>query len=189
MKKPSAQGNDYRWLAGLLVLTAVLIILGLKAAQARGNPSDALAQADQVARLEGPQLKLAAIATTAPTEPDAAPAAQEEDDPFPAHPEEQINWAVRNQKPAMILFHSLTCIPCKKMEQLVKEVRGDYENAIVFVDVITDDRANIPLLRQAGVRTIPTSFFMLPSGEAKGTIGAMTKEALVRELDSLVAGE
>ena len=89
----------------------------------------------------------------------------------------------------MILFHSTNCIPCKKMERLVAEVRGDYQPNLVFIDVITNDRANWPLIQQAGVRTIPTSYFVHASGAGKRLVGAMSEEALRVELSALLGGE
>lgn len=111
-----------------------------------------------------------------------------DDDPLPADPAGQVDWIIRNKRPAMILFHSLTCIPCKAMEELVSKVRSDYEPEIVFIDVVTDDRNNWPLLNQAQIRTIPTSFFILSSGEGKRAIGAMGEAEFRAELDALLEG-
>ena len=96
---------------------------------------------------------------------------------------------MRNEKPAMILFRSTNCIPCKRMEKLVDQVRGDYEPDIVFIDVIVHDRTNIELIRQARIQAIPTSFFIKASGQGKRFVGATSKEVLRAELANLLEKE
>lgn len=108
---------------------------------------------------------------------------------MPSGPAAQVEWAIKNHKPAMILYHSTTCIPCKAMEQLVAKVRGDYEPGVVFIDVITNDRANLSLIQQSKIQAIPTTFFLTSSGQAKRVVGAMKEEALRTELTNLKAGQ
>ncbi len=120
--------------------------------------------------------------------PPTATLSTESNDPFPANPAAQVQWVTRNKKPAMILYHSTNCIPCKAMEQLVKKVRADYEPAVVFVDVITNDRANLPEIRRAGIQVIPTTFFVSSSGQIKKQVGAMPEDSLRAELARLRAG-
>lgn len=96
---------------------------------------------------------------------------------------------MRNKKPAMILFHSTNCIPCKAMDKLVKKVRADYEPGIVFIDVITNNNYNTALIRSAQIQTIPTTFLLRRSGEGKRVVGAMNEEALRAELAGLLAGD
>jgi thiol:disulfide interchange protein len=109
-------------------------------------------------------------------------------DPYPTNPTAQVDWVLRNNKPAMLLFHSTDCIPCKAMEQLVKKVRSDYEPHVVFVDVVTNDRANLGLIQQARIQAIPTTFFVSSSGQMSRVVGAMKEEALRAELATLRAG-
>ena len=96
---------------------------------------------------------------------------------------------MRNGKPALVFFHSTTCIPCKNMDALIARVRGDYEPAIVFVDVIVTDRANADLIRQARIQAIPTTFFVNNAGQGRGIMGGMDEAKLRAELDRLVNGE
>jgi len=100
-----------------------------------------------------------------------------------------VQWVLRNRKPAMVLFHSTNCRACIMMMEVVKTVRAEYEPAIVFIDVITNDQSNSDLVRQAQIRAIPTSFFITGSGQGKGFIGAMKQEDLRSELASLMPTE
>jgi len=179
---------DYRWLAGGLIALAVVGILGFKATQAR--PLEPLPTPETPAAtlaMPGPKAPADDDQTEMPTgEP--ANTSQDDEDPLPTDPVGQLEWAERHQRPVMVLFHSTTCIPCKAMDKLLQQVRADYEPEIVFVDIITNDRANSALVQQAGIRAIPTSFFVSSAGEGKRFVGAMQEEALRAELDALLEG-
>jgi thiol:disulfide interchange protein len=110
-------------------------------------------------------------------------------DPYPSDPAAQVRWVTRNKKPAMLLYHSTNCIPCKAMEALVAKVRADYEPDVVFVDIITNDPANSTEVRRSGIRYIPTTFFASSSGQSEQVVGAMEEEALRVWLDDLKAGK
>ena len=173
-----------------LAVGAILaaVILGVVAFKIAGQQSRA-------------PLALQSVSTPAPTVPVTRPtsatilgpalptaAVTSGVDPFPESPAAQVEWVARNKKPALILVHSTTCIPCKLMEQLVGKVRADYEPDVVVVDVIITDRANLDLIRQLGIQAIPTTFLVSSSGQAKRVLGAMKEEALRAELASLKAG-
>lgn len=184
-----------RWWIGAAVLVTAVVILVLKAQQGRSaslasEGSQSTLKVATGAPIEGPMPAMTR-ADTAPaaTLPESAIASTPTLEPMPADPVGQIRWASTYKKPMMILFHSTNCIPCKMMEKLVGEVRGDYEPGVVFVDVITNDRANLPLIRQAGIQAIPTSFFIKPSGQGKRYVGAMQEDVLKAELANLLAEE
>ncbi len=111
-----------------------------------------------------------------------------ESDPYPTEPAEQIEWVLRHNHPAMILFHSTNCKPCKVMTGLVQQVRTDFQH-IAFIDVITNDRANAQLVQRAQIRAIPTSVFVMASGQGSGFVGAMSEEDLRAELIKLLVEE
>lgn len=111
--------------------------------------------------------------------------------PSPAtdDPAAQIEWVERNKKPALIVYHSTNCVPCLKMEALVKAVRGDYEPKVTFIDVLTNVEANVDLWMEAEIRSIPTSDFLSVSGEKNRVVGLMAEEHLRSELARLAAGK
>ncbi len=104
-------------------------------------------------------------------------------------PAAQIQWAERNRKPALIVYHSTNCVPCLKMEALVKTVRRDYEPKVTFINVLTNLEANTDLWMDAGIRSIPTSDFRSVSGETNRVVGLMTEQALRTELVRLASGK
>lgn len=177
-RSSSAEQPDRRWVVGLLVIVAVIAILGYKAVEARSAaPVPFSPESVEMLPMAGP----------APAPAATAASAAQQTDPFPATPAEQASWAQRNGKGAMILFHSTNCKPCLIMEDLVKKVRADYEPDVVFVDVVTNNQANLAYVRASGIRMIPTSFFVTRDGQVKTTIGAISEAALRAELARLKA--
>ncbi len=185
-KKKTEKSANKRLLLGIIVGAVVLVVVGLKILGQRSAQPLKLSAESAAMLTQAP-----AQATSAPLLGPALPAATPapDGDPFPASPAAQIAWLQRQRKPAMILFHSTNCIPCKTMEQLVKKVRVDYEPEVVFVDVITNDRANLTLIRQAMIQAIPTTFFVSSSGQSKRVVGAIKEETLRAELSRLKAGQ
>lgn len=186
-----AKGNK-RWLVGAAVAAAVIAVLGFKVVTARNATSIPL-PTEMLAPVTATMAREFTVNTPPPAPSAQATAASTgvvaQDDPFPSSPGEQVDWVLRHRKPAMVLFHSTNCIPCKAMEQLVKKVRADYESDVVFVDVVTNDRANMALIQTAQIRAIPTSFFFQRSGKSKRIVGAMKEEAFRAELANLLSAE
>lgn len=165
---------DNRVIAGGLVGVAILAIVLFKIA---GSQASAVA----VTPVPTNAVVLGPVAPTA--------AASSGEDAYPSTPAAQVQWVYRNNQPAMLLYHSTNCIPCKAMEALVAQVRADYEPDVVFVDIITNDANNSLEVRRSGIRYIPTTFFVSASGESEQVVGAMKEEDLRAKLESLKAGE
>jgi thiol-disulfide isomerase/thioredoxin len=181
MKPAESTQAGWRQLAIALVAVGILIILSSKVFT-RSGPTAGFVVAETQAE--------AAVPTLATRPPDASTessVATQEADPFPQHAADQVEWAMRSHSPAIILFHSTTCKPCKLMEETVKKVRPDFEAQIAFIDVVVSDGSNADLLRQAQIRAIPTTIFLTISGDSYGFIGAMEEEALRAELARLVS--
>ena len=189
---PKPQQTPWRALVGGAVVLAVIVIVIVKVGAKPPNPPAIAVELPTVVVAVGaPQMEVS-VATPlggvgTPTQPVASvttlPA-----EPWPDTPAAQVGYIVRNHKPAMVLFHSTNCIPCKAMEKLVGQVRGDYEPEIAFIDVITSDSANNELLRQAQIRAIPTSFFFSVQGQSTRVVGAMKEDVLRSTLNGLLVG-
>jgi thiol-disulfide isomerase/thioredoxin len=170
--------GSWRWLAAGIVLAAIVLILTAKGP--RSSTTGGLAIADTSAIAAVPTLQ---------TPADTASATQPQAGSWPADPAAQVDWVLENKKAALILFHSTNCKPCIAMTALVEEIRPDYAEQIVFVDVVTNDTANATLVRRAGIQTIPTTYFITSSGTGHGYIGLMKEEDVRAELDKLIVTE
>ena len=174
MKKVKGQIHkrtlDTRLMVGIIVGLIVVAVIVIKVASGQRSTAG-----------DGTTAEPANVSATATT-------SQVEADPYPSSPGLQVAWVERNKKPAMILYHSTNCIPCKAMDELVKKVHADYEPDLVFIDVITNDASNNAEVGRSGIRFIPTTFFVSISGEKNVVVGAMEEDALRAELTRLQAG-
>jgi thiol:disulfide interchange protein len=100
-------------------------------------------------------------------------------------PEALFDQALENGQPVLAFFHSLNCIPCMQMMEIVADVYPEFENEVVLVDVDVYDRQNQSLLRRASIRTIPTVIFIDRSGEGEIYIGVMEADQLQTTLSGL----
>lgn len=78
---------------------------------------------------------------------------------------------------------SVKCIPCKKMQPIMKEIEQEYAGKVkvVFYDVWTE--AGKPYGKQYGIRVIPTQVFLDKDGkEYFRHEGYFPKEDLVKVL-------
>ena len=103
-------------------------------------------------------------------------------------PQTQFEAAVQDHRPTLVLFHSLTCIPCKLMEERVNEVRPEFEDRITFVDVNVYDSENRDFIRAAQVRGIPTTVLVDAQGQGQTIMGAVSEEQLREHLRQLLDG-
>lgn len=85
----------------------------------------------------------------------------------------------------MIDLGAKTCVPCKMMEPILKELTEEYRGraAIVFVDV-WEERA---LGRQFGVQAIPTQIFFDRHGrEVYRHVGFFSRQDIKKWVDMLL---
>jgi len=87
----------------------------------------------------------------------------------------------------MVDVGSTTCIPCKMMEPVMKNLRHDYMDraAIIFVNINKDDSA----ARTFKIRAIPTQIFYDQNGVEKWRHeGFLNQETCVQKIDELLKG-
>jgi len=167
-----------RWLAACLLLVA-LVAVAVVLRQARSSSSGAALQGEACPASGEAAADSCALPAGTPTTPE----------PYPAQAAAQVDWVLRYRQPAMVLFYSHLCRPCVMMEALVQMVRRDYEPAVTFIAVASNQSANAALVRRMGVGTIPASFFLSAAGESKRVIGLMKQQELRAELARLAAGQ
>lgn len=88
-----------------------------------------------------------------------------------------------NIKVTFIELGSTRCIPCKKMEPIIEEIKKEYKGQVkvVFHDVWTDEGR--PYIKKFKIRIIPTQVFLDKDGkEYYRHEGFFPKEELVKIL-------
>ena len=103
-------------------------------------------------------------------------------------PEVQLQAALDAGQPTLAFFHSLTCVPCKEMTAIVKEVQPEFAGSIVLVDVDVYDQRNAALLQSSRIHTIPTLIFFDRAGKSQVHMGVMEADQLRQTLIALGGG-
>ena len=85
----------------------------------------------------------------------------------------------------MVDLGSTSCVPCKLMEPILKEMREKYKGraAVLFVDVVKDRES----ARRFNIRAIPTQIFFDAAGkEVWRHAGFLEKKVIIEKLDALL---
>ena len=90
----------------------------------------------------------------------------------------QLKQALGDEKPTIVFFHSTTCDPCIQMMENVGSAYPEFSKSIVLVDVIVSDVRNHELLRDQGVRFIPSLVFYDRHGQSEIVYGVKTSEEI-----------
>jgi thioredoxin 1 len=86
-------------------------------------------------------------------------------------------------KVTFVELGSVKCIPCKKMQPIMKEIEEEYKGQVkvVFYDVWTAEGK--PYIKEFGIRAIPTQVFLDKDGnEYFRHLGFFAKNELVEVL-------
>jgi thioredoxin 1 len=155
-------------IALVIVLVVIVAVLGLKSARKEPAAPDNAAASASATRQD-----------TAEETPEA--------DLSPAR--RALAEAKEQGRPALLCIHSKTCIPCKAMEALLREIDPEFKGRVPFVKVLVDDPQEQSLVEEYQIELIPTTFLLDRHGkQVQKRVGVWPKEELVAELKRL-AGE
>jgi thioredoxin 1 len=101
--------------------------------------------------------------------------------PAESNTEEDFKKALLSGKPILVDFGANSCIPCRQMRPILKEVGKEYAGkaSVLVIDVYKYQR----LASNYGIRLIPTLIFFDSKGkEIFRNMGAMGKEKIVEKL-------
>lgn len=191
----STTGSVRPWQIAVLVGVALLVvgILWLKKQSLTPQPAvvvePALALATPTASAESnPDSGLAAQAVT--LEAQSPPLESVSDLALrPGEsPEEQLKRLLAAGRPIFAFFHSTTCYQCIQMTGIVEQIYPEFADRVALVDVNVYAEANQSLLRQAGIRVIPTLIFVDHTGTGQSYTGVMPAEQLRATLEGLAGG-
>lgn len=92
--------------------------------------------------------------------------------------EERYNQALQEKQPTFVFLHSLDCIPCKAMMDIVAKVQPEFEGQVVLIDVDVYQQSNLNIMRREGLQMIPTLVFYDRRGERQVQVGVMQPDQL-----------
>ena len=104
--------------------------------------------------------------------------------PAESNTEEDFKKALLSGKPVLVDFGANSCVPCRQMRPILKEVGKKYAEkaSVLVIDVYKYQR----LASDYGVRLIPTLIFFDSKGkEIFRNMGAMEKEKIVEKLKEI----
>lgn len=98
----------------------------------------------------------------------------------------KLSKALANRKVVVLCFHSTTCQPCIEMDEIIEEIKPDFEDKVAFISIVVDDPEERPLIEKYEIQLIPTTFIFNKKGEAIKQVGVMPKDQLTDTLQKLV---
>ncbi|MFH1635069.1 MAG: thioredoxin fold domain-containing protein [Chloroflexota bacterium] len=99
--------------------------------------------------------------------------------------EAQLDAALQEKRPTFIFLHSLDCIPCKEMMEVVAQVYPEFQEQVVLIDVDVYEQRNANILRREGLQAIPTLVFYDSTGERYMHVGVLPAEQMRTVLQNL----
>lgn len=103
--------------------------------------------------------------------------------------EAQLDQALTEHRPTFVFLHSLECIPCKAMMEVVDQIYPEFRDSVVLIDVDIYDRDNTNLLRRENLQFLPTLVFYDGNGKRQMHISVMEPEQFRQTLGALAAGQ
>ncbi|GAB4575015.1 MAG: hypothetical protein Kow0077_24460 [Anaerolineae bacterium] len=102
-------------------------------------------------------------------------------------PQVQLQTALANGRPTVVFFHSLTCEPCIQMMETVNLIYPEFADQITLVDVNVSDTRNHSLLREQGIRLIPSLVYYDRQGRSEISYGVMAHSVFRQQLLELTS--
>jgi len=93
-------------------------------------------------------------------------------------------WIYEGKKPCIIDFYADWCGPCKLVAPIMKELAAEYKDNIIFYKIDVDVEKELAAV--FGVNSIPRILFVPMEGQPQVAVGALPKEAMVRQINSIL---
>lgn len=100
---------------------------------------------------------------------------------------EQLETALNEGQPVWVMFGTNNCPYCVKLKKIFDELKPEYEDQVVFIDVNLDIRENYDLGMEYQIRYVPVTYIYDKEGNVSFTEGGLLeKELLIKELDKVI---
>lgn len=90
---------------------------------------------------------------------------------------------VQSKSPVMIDFFANWCGPCKMLSPVIDDIAKEYNGKLKVVKIDVDKAGEAAT--KFGVMSIPTIVFVKDGEEVGRSVGALPKQALVKELERI----
>ncbi|MDR1938474.1 MAG: thioredoxin [Tannerellaceae bacterium] len=96
-------------------------------------------------------------------------------------------WVYEGDKPCIVDFYADWCGPCKKVSPILRDLAILYKNDIIVYKVDVDTESE--LAEAFGIQSIPTLLFFPKEGEPHITLGALSRDEIVEQIDHYLLGK
>ena len=96
--------------------------------------------------------------------------------------------ALASGKPQIIKFSSTMCSECKEVEKVFKELMPQYEDEVIYTEIIVDSRNDMKnkLIKKYNVQMVPTIIMLNSDGTQASRIeSALPKEQMEQYIKEL----
>ena len=91
------------------------------------------------------------------------------------------DWVMLNPRPVVVDFYADWCLPCKRLEPILRQVAQDYNGEVDFYRINVDDNPDIT--NAFLIRSIPYLLICPLEGEPKNVIGLYSKQEYIRVIN------
>lgn len=91
------------------------------------------------------------------------------------------DWVMRSERPVVVDFYADWCMPCKRLEPILREVAQYYNGEVDFYRINVDNNSDIADVFQ--IRSIPYLLICPLKGEPKNVMGLYPKQEYIRVIN------
>ena len=91
------------------------------------------------------------------------------------------DWVMLNPRPVVVDFYADWCLPCKRLEPILRQVAQDFNGEVDFYRINVDDNPEISNIFL--IRSIPYLLICPLEGEPKNVIGLYSKQEYIRVIN------
>jgi thioredoxin len=94
-------------------------------------------------------------------------------------------WNYNGKIPAIVDFYADWCAPCRYVAPILDELSGMYSGKIHIYKVNVEKEKQ--LAQELGVQSLPTILFIPAKGQPSVSMGAMSKEDFIKNIEGLLS--